>query len=164
MVGLIDPAVDRQAERFRLRSGAQPFGFSCYVAQEVKLKLGEVKGRERVAAALALEVADRPPVGAWGHTYREEWSPEALAGVTVERARRFGWDFVKFQPRDSCFAEAFGSIYRPSGHRLRAPILVRTAIPELEAWASVELRNRAALADQVESIGMVVRELGPDVR
>ena len=119
-------------------------------------------GRDRVEAAIAMGVADHPPVGAWGHTYREEWSPEALAAVTVERTRRFGWDFVKFQPRASSFAEAFGSVYHPSGHRLRGPILIKPAVPDLDSWASVGLVNRQALEDQVESIGMVARELGPD--
>lgn len=108
-------------------------------------------------------VADRPPVGAWGHTYKEEWSPSALAEITVERARGFGWDFVKFQPRASCFAEAFGSVYHPSGHKLRAPVLIKAAVPDLDSWPSVDFVNRKALDDQVESIGMVVRELGPDV-
>lgn len=120
-------------------------------------------GRKRVEAALEMRVADRPPVGAWGHTYREEWSPEELAGITVERARRFGWDYVKFQPRASSFAEEFGSVYHPSGHRLRGPILVRSAVPDLEAWSSVAVANRKALDDQVDSIRLVVRELGPDV-
>jgi len=86
-----------------------------------------------------MEVADRPPVGAWGHTYREEWSPDDLAAITVERARRFGWDFVKFQPRASSFAEAFGSVYHPSGHRLRGPILIRPAVPDLDSWAAVQI-------------------------
>ena len=120
-------------------------------------------GRERVEAALAMGVADRPPIGAWGHTYREEWSPDALAAITVERARRFGWDFVKFQPRASCFAEAFGSVYRPSGHRLRGPILIQPAAPALESWAKVKLVNRQTLDDQVKSIGLVARALGADV-
>jgi uroporphyrinogen decarboxylase len=122
-----------------------------------------VTGRERVQAALAMDVADRPPVGAWGHTYREEWSPVDLAAVTIDRARRLGWDFVKFQPRASSFAEAFGSLYHPSGHRLRGPILIKAAVPDLESWASVQLVNRKALDDQVESIGIVARELSPDV-
>ena len=120
-------------------------------------------GRQRVEAALAMGVADRPPVGAWGHTYREEWVPAELAAVTVERAKRFGWDFVKFQPRASCFAEAFGSTYHPSGHRLRGPILLTPAVPDLESWRSVALVNLRALEDQVESIGMVARELGAEV-
>ena len=122
-----------------------------------------MNGRRRVEAALAMSVADRPPVGAWGHTYREEWSPPDLAAITVERARRFGWDFVKFQPRASSFAEAFGSLYHPSGHRLRGPILIQPAVPDLESWGSVRVVNRKALDDQVESIRMVARELGPDV-
>jgi uroporphyrinogen decarboxylase len=122
-----------------------------------------MNGRKRVEAALAMGVADRPPVGAWGHTYREEWSPEELAGVTVERARQFGWDFVKFQPRATCFAEAFGSVYKPAGHRLKGPVLVSTAVPDLDAWRSVSATNPKALSDQVESIGIVARELGPGV-
>lgn len=110
-----------------------------------------------------MDVADRPPVGAWGHTYPEEWSPEALASITVERAKRFGWDFVKFQPRASSFAEAFGSEYRPAGHRLKGPVLISAAVPDLESWKRVSLANRKALDDQVESIGMAARDLGRDV-
>ena len=106
---------------------------------------------------------DRPPVAAWGHTYREEWSPVQLAAVTVERARAFGWDFVKFQPRASCFAEAFGSIYEASGHRMRAPVLQRAAVPDLESWSVVRVVNRKALDDQVDAIGTVAREMGPGV-
>jgi uroporphyrinogen decarboxylase len=122
-----------------------------------------MNGKARVQAAIAMGMADRPPVGAWGHTYREEWSPEALAAITVERARRFGWDFVKFQPRASSFAEAFGSVYQPAGHRLKGPVLISAAVPDLESWSSVELVNPKALDDQVKSIGMVARELGSDV-
>jgi uroporphyrinogen decarboxylase len=120
-------------------------------------------GRERVKSAIEMGVADRPPVGAWGHTYREEWSPEELAAITVERARQFGWDFVKFQPRASSFAEAFGSVYKAAGHRMKGPVLVSAAVPDLESWSGVELVNPKALDDQVRSIGIVAKELGPDV-
>src|SRR5438093_6654860 len=130
---------------------------------ELQLKLESMGGRTRVEAAIAMGVADRPPVGAWGHTYREEWSPSDLSAITVGRARRFGWDFVKFQPRASTFAEAFGSVYHPSGHSLRAPILIKPAGPALESWTSVEVRNRRVFDDQVESLRAAVRELGPDI-
>src|SRR5579864_4504558 len=129
----------------------------------VHSKLDLVTGAERVKAALAMGVADRPPVGAWGHTYKEEWSASDLAGVTVERARKFGWDFVKFQPRASTFAEAFGSVYHPSGHRMRAPIMIQPAVPDLESWSAVAVRAPEVFDQQVESIGMVARELGRDV-
>jgi uroporphyrinogen decarboxylase len=117
-------------------------------------------GRKRVEAAIALGVADRPPFGAWGHTYREEWSPSDLAAVTVARAQQFGWDFVKFQPRASSFAEAFGSVYKPAGHRLKGPVLESEAVTDLEAWNTVSLVNRKALDDQVESIRTVAKQLG----
>ena len=129
----------------------------------MQLKLETVDGKRRVEAALAMGVADRAPVGAWGHTYREEWSPEDLASITIDRARKFGWDFVKFQPRASSFAEAFGSVYKPAGHRLKGPILVKAAVEELDDWKKVALVNPKALQDQVESIGIVARELGEGV-
>src|SRR5438094_866120 len=115
-------------------------------------------GRERVEAAIALGLGDRPPVSAWGHTFKEEWTPSELARVTVERAQKFGWDFVKFQLRASCFAEAFGSVYRPSGHRLRAPVLEQVAVPDAESWQRLALVNPKALDDQVEAIGLVAQE------
>jgi uroporphyrinogen decarboxylase len=120
-------------------------------------------GRGRVEAALEMGVADRPPVSAWGHTYREEWSVADLAAATVDRSRQFGWDFVKFQPRATCFAEAFGSVYKPAGHRLKGPVLVSSAVPDLEAWRAVSAINPKVLHDQAESLGMVVRELGRGV-
>jgi len=70
--------------------------------------------RERVEAALRLDVADHPPAGAWGHVYEAEWDAARLAEVTVRRAKKLGWDFVKFQPRATCFSEAFGARWRQS--------------------------------------------------
>src|SRR6202162_86233 len=159
---LVDAPIDRYLLRLRL-GGRPELGCVRLDSHRVQLKLESMKGRERVEAALAMGVADRPPVGAWGHTYREEWSPQDLAAVTVERARQFGWDFVKFQPRATCFAEAFGSVYKPAGHRLKGPVSVSTAVPDLEAWRTVSATNPKVLHDQAESLGMVVRELGRGV-
>src|SRR5262249_44355653 len=151
-------------QRFGIRRRLQARRFGRDVGHEVQFKLGlMVTGRERVEAALAMGVADRAPAGAWGHTYREEWSPSELAEVTVARARRFGWDFVKFQPRASTFAEAFGSEYRPSGHRLRAPVIIRRAVPDLESWRSISLTQPGVFDEQVRSLAQVVRSLGADV-
>jgi uroporphyrinogen decarboxylase len=122
-----------------------------------------VDSRARVEAALRSEAADRPPAGAWGHTYRDEWDPEQLAGVTVDRARRLGWDFVKFQPRATFFAEAFGNRYRPSGHRFRAPILEEAAVPDLDSWRKLELVNQRVLDEQARALGLVVEALGDRV-
>src|SRR5215472_16903342 len=53
--------------------------------------------------------------------------------------------------------------HRHAGHRLRAPILIKAAVEDVEFWSTVSLVNRKALDDQVESIGIVARELGSDV-
>src|SRR6266704_2763775 len=94
-------------------------------------------GTERVRAALAMEPLERPPAAWWGHTYLEEWSPASLARVTLERQRRFDWDFVKLQPRATCFAEAFGAGYRPSGRADRPPVQERALVRDPGDWAAV---------------------------
>jgi uroporphyrinogen decarboxylase len=116
-----------------------------------------------VQAALAGAKVDRPPAGAWGHTFKEEWSPELLAAVTVDRARRHGWDFVKFQPRASSFSEAFGNRYQPSGHALRGPVLVRAAISDPSDWKDLKLVDQKVLDEQARALGLVVKELGEGV-
>ena len=116
--------------------------------------------RERVEAALAGERPDRVPVGAWGHDYRAEWSVEKLAEATAERARRFDWDYVKFQPRASAFAEAFGNQYRPSNHPFKSGPLVTAVLNHLDDWKQVELRRPEVLADQARSLGLVASALG----
>jgi uroporphyrinogen decarboxylase len=120
---------------------------------------------ERVRAALSLERPDRPPFTWWGHTYREEWSPDALAEVPTERQRLFGWDLVKLQPRASCFAEAFGSEYRRSGDGTTSPALVRPAVTEPDGWSRLPAVDASvpALGDQVEALRRVANIVGPGV-
>ena len=119
--------------------------------------------RARVEAALAGADVDRPPAGAWGHRYRDEWTPDRLAEVTIDRASRFGWDFVKFQPRATFFAEAFGAEYRSAGHALRAPVIDEAPVKGLDDWAGLRLVNQDVLDEQVGTLGAVVRGLGDRV-
>src|SRR5216684_2919201 len=44
-------------------------------------------GRERVEAAIALGLGDRPPLSAWGHTFKEEWTPSERAPIEGAGAR-----------------------------------------------------------------------------
>jgi uroporphyrinogen decarboxylase len=122
-----------------------------------------VDSRARVEAALAGGDVDRPPAGAWGHRYRDEWTPQKLAQVTIDRATRFGWDFVKFQPRATFFAEAFGAAYRPAGHALRAPVIDQPPVKTLEDWKDLRLVNQDVLDEQARTLGVVVQGLGDRV-
>lgn len=116
----------------------------------------------RIETAVGLGTPDRPPFTWWGHTFVEEWAPGTLADVTIARAQRYGWDFVKLQPRASCFAEAFGSHYRPSGNAAEAPTLVEAGVQHLEDFAALAEvdASHPAFADQVEALRLVARALG----
>lgn len=121
-------------------------------------------GRERVRAALRMDVADRPPVSAWGHTYDREWDVESLAAATVDLARRHGLDFVKLQIRASSFAEAFGAEWRYSGSPEMEPLMESAAGAQAGDWRRIAkgAANPKALADQVETLRRVAAELGPE--
>lgn len=123
----------------------------------------DLNHRERVQVSLELETPlDRPPVMAWGHDFVAEWSPEQLAESTLERARRFDWDVVKVQPRASCFAEAFGAGYGPSGSAAEGPRLSSWTIESAESWATLPEVDGSdpALSDQVETVAKVAADIG----
>jgi uroporphyrinogen decarboxylase len=124
-----------------------------------------ISGRERVRAALALDVADRPPVSAWGHTYDKEWGVETLATATLANARRHGFDFVKLQIRAAVFAEAFGARWRYSGSPDVEPVLELAGGVDADGWRRIAEgpSNPATLADQVGVVRLVAAELGPEV-
>jgi len=121
-----------------------------------------VTGRERVRAALALDVADRPPVSAWGHAYDQEWDVGTLAASTVSAAREHQVDFVKLQVRMTCFAEAFGAEWRYSGSPDAEPVMIRSGGHDATAWRRIAEGpvRPARLADQVETLRRVAGELG----
>lgn len=122
-----------------------------------------VMGRERVAAALALDRADRPAVGAWGHSYAREWSLPDLVQTTVALARGCDLDFVKLQVRMTCFAEAFGAEWRYSGSPEAEPVMLSAGGTDLETWrriAASEARHEV-LEEQVRALAEVAGELGP---
>jgi uroporphyrinogen decarboxylase len=68
--------------------------------------------RERVRAALNGGEVDRPPVSAWWHDWDREWSAEGLAEATLESYRKYGWDYVKVNPRFCYYAEPWGTRFQ----------------------------------------------------
>jgi uroporphyrinogen decarboxylase len=122
-------------------------------------------GRERVAAALHLDRADRAPVSAWGHSYEREWSVDELVTTTVGIARRIDLDFVKLQVRASCFAETFGAVWRFSGSASLPPVMEKPGAHDAAAWRRIagSEPDRQVLTEQIQVMAAVTRELGPQV-
>jgi len=109
-------------------------------------------------------VADRAPSGRVGHTYREEVAGRTLPRSPVDRARKFGWDFVKFQPRGEQLRRGVSD---PSTGR--RDIASKDRSSSTPPWRSsttgeeVALVNPKALQTRLSRSEIVARELGEGV-
>jgi uroporphyrinogen decarboxylase len=87
--------------------------------------------KRRVRAAIAGEPVDHPPISLWGHDFLREWTPDDLVANTLDNYRPYDWDFIKFNPRATYFAEAWGNTYEiPSDQRQPAPLTNVVTRPE----------------------------------
>ena len=120
--------------------------------------------RERVRAALASEPVDHVPVALWRHDFLREWSPEELVAATVEAYRADDWDFIKFNPRATYFAEAWGNTYAPPSEQ-RQPRLIASIINDAAGLANVApLDPRdGVFAEHLRALWMLVGEVGEEV-
>ena len=120
--------------------------------------------KERVRAVLNGHAVDRPPVATWGHDFLREWSATELAAHTIERHRKYNYDFVKLNPRWTMFAEPWGNEYEPPTEQ-RFPRLVRkiaSAIEDLNFVPEVS-PNHAVFQQHVAALDIVLKEIGDDV-
>lgn len=60
--------------------------------------MAEMSRWERVEAALAGEIVDRPPVSLWRHFPERDQTAEALADATLAWQEQYDNDFIKFMP------------------------------------------------------------------
>jgi uroporphyrinogen decarboxylase len=99
--------------------------------------MAEMTKKERVRATLASQPADRAPASLWGHDFLREWSAEDLVAATMDAYRANDWDFIKFNPRATYFAEAWGNTYdRPTDQR--QPALISAVVRDAAALASIK--------------------------
>ena len=66
--------------------------------------------RERLEAALAGEVADRPPFALWRHFPVDDQSPQALAEAVLAFQREIDCDFIKLTPASSACVRDWGVV------------------------------------------------------
>jgi len=119
---------------------------------------------ERVAAALAGQDVDRPPVGAWRHFIGREAAAADLAAATVEYQRTYDWDWVKLNPRATYFAEAWGNRYDFSNYVSVAPMVTRVtlqSVADLERIAPVD-PTAGPFGEQLDALDRVRRALDGD--
>src|SRR3989304_408470 len=119
---------------------------------------------ERVRAALAGQPVDHAPVALWRHDFLREWTPEELVAATLEAYRADDWDFIKFNPRATYFAEAWGNTYERSSEG-REPRLSTAAITAVEGLGDVVPLDprRGVFAEHLRALSMLVEEVGEEV-
>ncbi len=126
--------------------------------------MDEMTKKERVRRALAGLPVDHVPTALWGHDFLREWSPEDLAAATLEAYRTYDWDFIKFNPRATYFAEAWGNRYeRPTEQR--QPSLVSRVISapdELEAVRPVDPRG-GVFGEHLTALRLLLGEVRAEV-
>ena len=121
--------------------------------------------RERVWAALRGDQVDRPPMSFWGHSYHRESSAADLVAATLEFHARYGWDWVKLNPRKHYHVEPWGVSYRYPGIPDVKPVLDQCPIHDGDDWAKIgEVAHDAgALGEQLEAVRMLRSRLPGDV-
>ena len=120
--------------------------------------------KERVRAVLAGQVPDRLPVSTWGHDFLREWSAQELAAHTIERQRKYNYDFVKLNPRWTMFAEPWGNKYaQPTEQKF--PKLVHKIVhgPEDLAVIPEVSAGHPVFAEHVAALELVLDEIGDEV-
>ena len=120
--------------------------------------------RERVAAALAGETVDRPPVSAWRHFVGQEANAADLTAATLDFQRTFDWDWVKVNPRATYFAEAWGNTYDFDQYVSVVPRATRVRLESVCDLATIEPVDPAggAFGEQLDALDRIRRGLDGD--
>ncbi len=119
--------------------------------------------RERIRAALKGQEVDRVPVSMWRHFYGQETSAASLAEAMLSFQSRFGWDFVKVNPRASYHVEDWGVELNYDGD---APSeVIKTPVASPEDWLKLQVLDihKGALGEQLKSLEMIERGLKGEV-
>jgi len=117
--------------------------------------------RDRLAATIAGEQADRPPVALWRHWPDDDENADTLAAAHLRWQREYDWDFVKVSPASSFCLRDWGVEDCWDGGEIGSRRYLRHAITSAEQWAELTpLDARSGmLATQIDTLRRVGRGL-----
>jgi uroporphyrinogen decarboxylase len=124
-----------------------------------------VTARKRIQRVLRGERPDRAPISFWRHHPRHELTAQSLVEITVSFQRRYGWDFVKINPRAEYHAEAWGNRYALYLDDHRRPELLQCRVQSPTDFESLEVLDPTdgVLGEHLSAVARIRQELGPDV-
>lgn len=126
--------------------------------------MSEMSKRDRLAAAIAGEAVDRPPVALWRHFPGDDQRPADLAAATLSFQWRWDWDLVKVTPASSFCVRDWGVEDRWVGNNEGTREYTRRVIESPEDWRRLSILDsrEGALGNQLRCLEMIVAELGGD--
>ncbi len=123
-----------------------------------------VSKRERLEAAIAQEVADRPPVALWRHFPVDDQTTTGLAQSTAKFQSQYDFDFVKVTPSSSYCLLDWGVKDEWTGHTEGTRKYTQRVVHVLEDWHGLDVLDplKGALGTQLGSLKELRELVGPD--
>lgn len=124
----------------------------------------EMSKRDRLAAAIAGETVDRPPVALWRHFPGDDQRPADLAVAALSFQWRWDWDFVKVTPASSFCVRDWGVKDRWVGNNEGTREYTQRAIGTAEDWRRLPVLDpqSGALGGQLRCLELIAAKLGDD--
>ena len=121
--------------------------------------------RARVEATIAGDVVDRPPVALWRHFPVDDQTSSNLAEVTINFQRAYDFDLVKVSPSSSFCIRDWGAKDEWCGAPEGTRDYTQRVIQQPEDWERLTVLDpgKGSLSAQIESLRMIVGELGNEV-
>jgi uroporphyrinogen decarboxylase len=117
---------------------------------------------ERLQAAIAGEVADRPPVALWRHFPVDDQDPLLLAEATVAFQQTYDFDFIKVTPASSFCIKDYGVKDEWRGNPEGTRDYVHRVIKTVKDWLSIDVLNpeSGSLGRQLECLAHLQDKVG----
>lgn len=127
--------------------------------------MGSWTKKQRVAALMSGEAADRPPVMAWQHFVGLEKRAEDLVRAEIEFQHKYDWDLLKINPRAVYYHEVWGNEYDYSKYNGVIPACTRKTIESSRDLYKITEKSstNSILREQISIVRKIVGAIGDDV-
>ncbi|HEY71318.1 MAG TPA: uroporphyrinogen decarboxylase [Anaerolineae bacterium] len=121
--------------------------------------------QDRLIAAIAGQVADRPPVALWRHFPVDDQDPDLLASATAAFQQTYDFDFVKVTPASSFCLLDWGAEDAWRGKPEGTRTYTRRVIQQPEDWRRLKPLDptRGALKAQLRCLQLLGQTFGDEV-
>lgn len=121
--------------------------------------------RDRLAASIAGDIADRPPVALWRHFPVDDQQPETLAEATIAFQTDFDFDFVKVSPASSFCLRDWGAEDEWRGDPEGTRDYTHRPIQAPEDWRKLRplVPTEGGLGKQLRCLSILQQHFGEEV-